>query len=181
MSTHQNKRSKLVDAKHIQVASIFDSKETAKDAIDTVVRSTDVDSQQITLVQPGDTEFNRKLEGDSKALGKMMWYSHLILGASGLAVGFIVAYLLVSFGPALTQQNPLATYIAMISPGVFVGVFVAGLLSLRPDRTQIIDVVRRAVKSSKYAVIVNLRHDQSVSDVSELFGRNSQKVVESIQ
>ncbi|MDC8830295.1 hypothetical protein [Alteromonas gilva] len=181
MSTHQNDRSKLTSAKHIQIASIFSSKETADDAIDEVVKSTDVGQQQITLVQPGDTEFNRKLEGDSKALGKMMWYSHLILGASGLVVGLIIAYLLVAYGPALTQQNPTATYIAMVSPGIFTGVFVAGLLSLRPDRTQIIDVVRQAVKRSQYAVVVNLRKDQSVSRISELFSRNSNKVVESIQ
>ena len=177
----QNYRTKLVNAEQVQVASVFDSKLNANKAIEQVVRGTDVESQQVTLIEPDDSDFNRKLEGDSKALGKMMWYSHLLLGAAGLVVGLITAYLLVNIGPALTQQNPLATYIAVISPGIFIGLFVAGLLSLRPDRTEIIEVVRKAIKTKHYAVVVNLKSGQSVSKVRDMFRRHSSQVVESIQ
>ena len=111
----------------------------------------------------------------------MMWYSHLILGGAGLLIGMIVAYVLVEFGPALTQNNPLFTYIAMISPGIFIGLFVAGLLSLRPDRTEIIDVVREAVRNKRYAVIVNLRKGQPVDTIRELFSRHSDRVIAAIQ
>ena len=66
-------------------------------------------------------------------------------------------------------------------PAMLIGLFVAGLLSLRPDRTQIIEVVRKAVKAKHYAVVVNLKNGQSVSKVRDMFSRHSSQVVESIQ
>lgn len=179
--SEQHYRTKLVGSEQVQVASVFDTKSDANKAIEQMVRGTDVKPQQVTLIEPDDNEFNRKLEGDSESLGKMMWYSHLLLGAAGLAVGLITAYLLVNIGPALTQQNPMFTYIALVAPGIFLGVFVAGLLSIRPDRMQIIEVVRKAVKAKHYTVIVNLRSGQSVTKVREFFTRHSDHVVESIQ
>lgn len=178
---NQQYLTQFVNAEQIQLASVFASKHTATRAIEQVVKTTDVAPQQVMLIEPDDSEFNRKLEGDSKAIGKMMWYSHLLLGVAGLAVGLITAYLLVNIGPALTRQNPVATYIAFISPGIFIGLFVAGLLSLRPDRTQLIEVVRQAVKARKYAVVVNMREGQSVATVREYFSRHGHQVVESIQ
>lgn len=179
--SQQNNHTTWVSTDQVQIASVFESKENAHRAIQNVVKTSVIEAPQITLVEPGDTEFNRKLEGDSKALGNMMWYSHLILGAAGLIIGLIVAYFLVEFGPALTKQNPLFTYVAMISPGLFVGIFVAGLISLRPDRTKIIEVVRKAIKSKHYAVIVNLRRGQSASDISDLMKRYSSQVVQTMQ
>ena len=60
----QNYRTKLVNAEQVQIASVFDSKLNANTAIEQVVRGTDVESQQVTLVEPDDSDFNRKLEGE---------------------------------------------------------------------------------------------------------------------
>lgn len=179
--SQQYEHTSWVSAEQVQIASVFESRENAHRAIQNVVKTSVVEAPQVTLIEPGDTEFNRKLEGDSKALGNMMWYSHLILGGAGLIIGLIVAYFLVEFGPAMTQQNPIFTYIALISPGLFVGLFVAGLISLRPDRTKIIEVVRSAIKSKRYAVIVNLRKGQSASDISAMLKRYSDQVVQTAQ
>ena len=84
-------------------------------------------------------------------------------------------------GPALTQQNPLFTYIALISPGIFTGLFIAGLLGLRPDRSQIIQTVRHAVRRKKVALVINLEKSQSVSDVSQFLNNRSNTVVEAIR
>lgn len=174
-------RTQFVSAEQIQLASVFATKTLATRVIEQLVKTTDVTPQQVMLIEPDDSEFSRKLEGDSKAIGKMMWYSHLLLGVAGLAVGLITAYLLVNIGPALTRQNPVATYIALISPGIFIGLFVAGLLSLRPDRTQLIEVVRQALKARQYAVVVNMREGQSVATVRKYFSSHGNPVVESIQ
>lgn len=181
MANQHSIRTNLAGAENTQLASIFAEQDKAKYTISEVIRHTPVAPEQITVISPNDPDFNRKLEGESKELGKMMWYSHLILGGAGLFIGMIVAYVLVEFGPALTQNNPLFTYIAMISPGIFIGLFVAGLLSLRPDRTEVIDVVREAVRNKHYAVIVNLRKGQSVEAISELFSEHSQRVVAAVQ
>ena len=98
-----------------------------------------------------------------------------------LIVGLVAAFLLTQFGLALTQQNPLFTYIALISPGIFIGLFIAGLIGLRPDRNEVIQTVRHAVRYGKVALVINLKKSQSASKVSQLLKQHTDKVVESIQ
>ena len=111
----------------------------------------------------------------------LLWSSHLLLGSVGLVVGLVAASLLTLFGPALTQQNPLFTYVALISPGIFIGLFIAGLIGLRPDRNQVIQTVRHAVRFGKVALVINLKKSQSSSKVSQLLKQHTDKVVESIR
>lgn len=181
VTDHENFRAELVSAKHTQVAAVFDSEQEAKESAGKLTTSTAIKAGQITLVDPNDSRLSQKLEGPSKAIGKSMWHSHLALGGAGLVTGLLTAFLLTQFGPALTQQNPLFTYIALISPGLFIGLFIAGLIGLRPDRTEIINAVRHATRENRYALIVNLKESQSVSAVTDVLNKYSNNVVEALK
>ena len=161
---NENLRTKIVSDKELQVAAIFPSKEKAREAIDVVKGQTTIESAQIEIVEAKDPRMSEKLERNSESIGKRMWSSHLLLGFAGLAVGLIAAFLLTQFGPALTKQNPLFTYIALISPGLFIGLFIAGLMGLRPDRNEVIQTVRHAVRYGKVALVINLKKSQSWVD-----------------
>lgn len=169
---------KLVGASHTQVAAVFEHKDKAMNTIEALKNDVGLSSNQYALIQPMDKDFNEKLEIESSKLGRRMWHSHLILGFSGLVVGMIAAFLLVNFGPELTRNNPIFTYIALISPGLFIGLFAAGLLGLRPDRTQIIEAVRSAVKHEKFALVINVNKQQSPSNIYKIVSQQSIKVVE---
>ena len=171
----------IVGAKHTQVAAIFDTPEEAAESMEMVKRESGVSTKQMTLINPMDEHFSDKLEQRSKTIGKTLWRSHLILGACGLALGLTVAFLLVTFGPQLTQNNPLFTYIALISPGIFIGLFVAGLVGLRPDRHKIVETVRSAIRRRKFALVINLTKGQSASAISQVLSGKSNKVVEAAQ
>lgn len=97
------------------------------------------------VISFNDLNFNCKLEGESKELGKMMWYLYFIFGGVGLLIGMIVVYVLVEFGFVFMQNNLLFIYIVMVSLGIFIGLFVVGLLSLCFDCIEIIDVVWEVV------------------------------------
>ncbi|WP_218310650.1 hypothetical protein [Alteromonas antoniana] len=181
VTDHENFRAELISAKHTQVAAIFNSQQEASNSASELTKNTAVKASQITLVDPNDNKLSQKLEGPSKPIGKSMWHSHLALGGAGLVAGLIAAFFLTQFGPALTQQNPLFTYIALISPGLFIGLFIAGLIGLRPDRTEIINTVRHAVKERRYALIINLKDSQSVKTVTEALSKSSNKVVEAVK
>ena len=174
---HVNLRANVVSNGELQVAAVFPSKIKVQEVLEIVQEETSVEASQIEIIEAGDPNMSEKLERNSASIGKSMWSSHLLLGSVGLVVGLVAASLLTLFGPALTQQNPLFTYIAMISPGIFVGLFVAGLISLRPDRSEIIDTVRHAIRRKHYAVIINMKKHQSVKAVSEVLSRKSHKVV----
>ncbi|MEG3768011.1 hypothetical protein [Alteromonas sp. 14N.309.X.WAT.G.H12] len=171
----------IVGAKQSQLAAIFDDEPQAAKSIATLKAQTNLSPQQLTLIHPHDQEFNAKLEKASDKVGKHLWHSHLILGAAGIATGLLFAFVLVNIGPALTQNNPLFTYIALISPGLFIGLFVAGLIGLRPDRDAIVQTVRSAIRRGKYALVVNLKQDQSVTEVRNTLSTLSNKVIAAIQ
>ncbi|MBU2977003.1 hypothetical protein [Alteromonas sp. C1M14] len=171
----------IVGAKNTQIAAIFDDQQQVAMGIQTLQSQTDLSPQQLTLIHPKDEGFNAKLEKASEKIGKRLWHSHLILGAAGIITGLIFAFILVNFGPALTQNNPMFTYIALISPGLFIGLFVAGLIGLRPDRDEIVQTVRSAIRRGKFALVVNLKREQSVTSVRDALSANSSKVIEAIQ
>lgn len=167
----------IINSDHTQVAAVFDSQSEADDSVQTV-RNAGIDSEQITLIRPMDSHFSEKLEQQSQKIGKSLWRSHLMLGAVGLLVGLFAAFLLVMFGPELTRNNPMFTFIALISPGLFIGLFVAGLLGLRPDRDEMIQTVRAAIRRKKFALVIDLQKEQSSSEIRKLLSSNSATVVE---
>ena len=163
-----------------QVAAVFDSQSDADSSVQTV-RDAGIEPEQITLIRPMDTHFSEKLEQESRKIGKSLWHSHLIFGSAGLLAGLFAAFMLVMFGPELTQNNPTFTFIALISPGLFIGLFIAGLLGLRPDRDEIIQTVRSAVRRKKFALIIDLKKEQSSSRIRKLLSSNSNTVVVAAQ
>ncbi|MCH2192493.1 MAG: hypothetical protein MK188_16425, partial [Gammaproteobacteria bacterium] len=178
---HVNLRANVVSNGELQVAAVFPSKIKVQEVLEIVQEETSVEASQIEIIEAGDPNMSEKLERNSASIGKSMWSSHLLLGSVGLVVGLVTAFLLTLFGPALTQQNPLFTYVALISPGIFIGLFIAGLIGLRPDRNQVIQTVRHAVRFGKVALVINLKNSQSSSKVSQLLKQHTDKVVESIR
>ena len=178
---HVNLRANVVSNGELQVAAVFPSKIKVQEVLEIVQEETSVEASQIEIIEAGDPNMSEKLERNSASIGKSMWSSHLLLGSVGLVVGLVTAFLLTLFGPALTQQNPLFTYVALISPGIFIGLFIAGLIGLRPDRNQVIQTVRHAVRFGKVALVINLEKSQSSSKVSQLLKLHTDKVVESIR
>jgi len=180
-NSNENFRTRVVPDKELQVAAIFSSNQEVQEVIQIVTNNTNIEGSQIEVIEASDPNMSKKLERNSESIGKSMWTSHLLLGSVGLAVGLITAFLLTQFGPDLTKQNPLFTYIALISPGLFIGLFVAGLIGLRPDRNEVVQTVRHAVRYGKVALIINLKESQSAANLSQLLNQHSDKVVESIR
>lgn len=183
MHTHQtdNLRASIAPSEQIQVAAIFENKSKAQQTVEKLTSKTEIDAQQVAFIDASDKQVSEKLEEESDAIGKRMWHSHLAMGSVGILMGLIFAFLLVNYGPDLTQRNPLFTYIALISPGLFTGLFIAGLVGLRPDRSEIIQTVRHAIRRNEVAVVINLKKQQSVSKVSSFLNAYSNTVVEAIQ
>jgi hypothetical protein len=73
------------------------------------------------------------------------------------------------------------TYIALISPGIFIGLFIAGLLGLRPDRNQIVQTVRHAIRNKQVALIISLKQSQSVKELEAVLRPHANDVVEAIK
>lgn len=139
-----------------------------------------LNDKHLEVIPPATDNISETLEGKSEQVAKSMFSLHFKYPMIGLALGFITALVLVLFGPALFTNSPLFTFIAFLSPGIFLGAFYAGLRSLKPERDAVnLSVVSASQKHnwtllvqteevsvSKQAIIEELQSTQSV-DVSQ--------------
>lgn len=146
-----------------RVIATYASVDKVKQAKIVLKRKLGLTDNKIEIIAPNNGVISQKLEGNSKAIGSNMLKLHVKYATIGLVVGMIAAFLLVKFGPALTQSNPMFTYIALISPGIFIGTFYAGLRSLKQEH----DIVNQQAVKAKQEDYWTLMVDTQDTDISK--------------
>nr|WP_136250469.1 hypothetical protein [Ningiella ruwaisensis] len=139
-----------------RLAAIYSSREALVSAKQKLISKLAIKQQSIEVIEPKDDAKSYKLEGESKPIGMKMLWVHLVYGAVGIAVGLMVGWLLVNYGPEFTQLNPTFTYIAMLSPGLFIGLFLSGLVSLKPQHDKLNQSVVKASKEDEWTLLIKL-------------------------
>lgn len=136
---------------------------------------TGLNDDNIEVIDREDSAVEAKIETPPQKLGKYMLLVHLKYSFIGLVIGMSIATGLVLAEVGFTRQNIAFTYIAFISPGIFIGSFVAGLLSLNParDATNMELIERRYDKKPSLLVLCQSSEQKkkvtnAVSDISEL-------------
>jgi hypothetical protein len=145
-----------------RVAATYETKDDIHQAKIVLTRKLGIRESRVKIIAPSDNMEGVKLEGKSKKIGTNMLMLHVRNTLLGLVMGMIIAFLLVQYGPALTQNNPMFTYIALISPSIFIGMFFAGFRSLKPEH----DIINQhAVKAQqeKYWTLLIETKDMDIS------------------
>lgn len=117
-----------------RVAVSVTSPMPVKQAKALVNMTTGITDDAIEVISDRDTAAEAKIEEPPQFLGRTMLKIHLKYAFFGLLIGMIIAFLLTQVGPEFTKTNANFTYLALISPGMFIGVFLAGFRSLAPGR-----------------------------------------------
>lgn len=147
-----------------RVAAIYLSKEQVLSASAVIRRKLGLPDRKVQVISPTESKPEDKLEKRSEKVGANMFNLHYFYGTAGLLVGIIIAYLLVNFGPAWSQQNPVFTYIALISPALFVGLFLAGFLSLKPEHDPINQETIEKQSEGKWTLVVDTENTSCSRD-----------------
>lgn len=151
-----------------RVTASYSTHDDAKQAKAVLMRKLGLSDTSITLIEPNDTTPSRKLEGKSAPIGKKMLLLHLKYPAIGLLVGMIIAFLLVQFGPAFAQKSPMFTFIALISPGIFIGAFYAGFRSLKPEHDLVNQDVVESTEKNQWSLLIGTEQtDISKEEICE--------------
>ena len=144
-----------------KVAGVYAESLSAKQAIKLLCNKGGFKLHEINLVPPNDAHFAEKVEPDDKGIGRTLLASHLVFGSIGLVLGLMFATILTLFGPALTTSSPLMVFIALAPMGAFIGLLVAGIMSLRPDHDGLIKQTRHATNHQQWTVVVQTKgHEQ---------------------
>jgi hypothetical protein len=150
-----------------RMAAVYSSQEKVMSAKEKLQQKLVIANDAIKIIAPNKHGLSSELEGSSSEIGKSMLKVHLIYSAMGLTIGLMLAWLLVSFGPKFTQLNPTFTYLAMLSPGLFIGLFLSGLVSLKPQHDQVNQAAVKAEENKNWTLLVDVsKTDKSKKDIA---------------
>lgn len=135
------------------VAATFADRRSAADAA-TELRA-DMPQSEVSLVRPSDAGFARKMEPESQGIWRTAIRSHLVLAPAGLALGAVVAATLLALGWPAAASSPMLATLFFATLGLFAGLMLAGLLTLRPDRSRVTLSIRRRSRAGKWAVVAH--------------------------
>lgn len=160
-----------------KVGGVFESEAAAKNAVKSLVSEGAINLQNIELLEPRDRSFEEKVEPEDKGIALTLARSHIILGAAGLLAGLLVSTLLVTVGPQLARANPLFTFIPLALIGVFLGLLLAGLISLRPDHDRLINKSRKSARAGRWSVVVHTASTEEKQRAKNVMKKRSAKSV----
>lgn len=140
-----------------RVAATYKTKDDINQAKLVLTRKLGLRESKVKIIAPNDNMEGAKLEGNSERVGNNMLMSHIRNTLLGFVIGMIIAFLLVQFGPALTQNNPIFTYIALISPSIFIGMFFAGFRSLKPEHDIINQHAVKAQQENYWTLLIETK------------------------
>jgi len=135
------------------VAATFPNRAAAVDAATTL--QAELPQTGVDLIHPHDVNLARKLEPESQGIWRTASRSHLMLGLAGLVLGAVVAATLVGAGWSAAVQSPMLATLFLSNLGLFAGLMLAGLLTLRPDRSRVFTSIRERSVSGDWAVVAH--------------------------
>lgn len=157
------------EASGSKVAAVFASEDRARQVAAQLPATLGLPQTQVRLVTPHDRHPGRKLEPENQGIVRTMIRAHAWLGALGAIVGALVFAVMWALGVGMVVNAAKAAAFACVVFGTFAGLFLGGLVSLRPDHDIYINRVLEALKDDQCAVVVHaLSHEQSESARKEL-------------
>jgi len=148
-----NKVSLLGERSLTLVAATFPNRASAVDAATAL--QAELPQTEVDLIHPHDVHLARKLEPESQGIWRTASRSHLMLGLAGLVLGAGVAATLIGIGWPAAVKSPMLATLFLSNLGLFVGLMVAGLLTLRPDRSRVVTSIRKRSLSGDWAVVAH--------------------------
>lgn len=163
-----------------KVSAVYTNEFSAKSAIKRIMQELALDQQQISLISPHDVNYERKIEPDTKKVGRSLFKTHLVGGITGAGLGMIGGIILGMYGPTYAQASPELTVLALSVLGLFGGLLVAGLVFLRPDQDAVVNETRQATDEAKWVVVVRTKNHQQTEQAKSLLDKSADSVSSSL-
>jgi len=160
-----------------KVAAIFPSAARAQEVAAHLRGSLGLSEAQVQVITPADPRPGQKLEPESEGIFRTILRAHLMLGVLGAAVGAAAFGVMWAMGlPLIVNSAALAAGV-IIAFGALAGLFLGGLVSLRPDHDLYINKVFDALGEGRSAVVVHAFSGEQKTQVESLLNSASGEVV----
>lgn len=160
----------LIDERYpSKVSAEFNARTLAEETAATLLEK-GFDGEQVRVIAPGDSHLESKVEPEDRRIAGTLVRSHVVLGLAFLAIGLVIAWLLVTFGPPITRSNPIMTFIPFVLLLPMIGMLIAGAISLRPDHDLVVHQARTASAEGHWTVVVHCASDDEQQRARDLLG-----------
>ena len=162
------------------VAALFHDADAADRAAKRLREDRAMRYAKVQVVSPHDPNLELKLEPEPAGIGRTLLRTHSKLGALGLVLGILTGGALAVAGVPAFASSPVMATIALGLFGLFGGMLVAGLLSIRPDHDVVITAVRDATAGGDWAVVAHPTSERNASLAADELKAAGGEVVRSL-
>lgn len=138
-----------------KVAAVFPDADAARDAARDVAAALSLDAAQVKLITPAEPHPGRKLEPESGGIWRTIVTAHIKLGIVGAVAGLVAFAVMYGLGIRFITSSPVAACLVLLFFGTVGGLFLGGLVSLRPDHDRYVLATRAAMDSGQTTVVVH--------------------------
>lgn len=162
------------------IAALFGDANRAKEAGTRLRKDAQLADNQVRLVRPDDPALARKLEPESQGIWRTARRTHVWLGLAGLIAGLVIGAALYAFGLPAFVSSTVVALAACALIGLFGGLLLAGLLTMRPDHDLVIERVRDSAASGGWVVVAHPANDMQISRTEESLRNSGGEIVSSL-
>ena len=138
-----------------KVAAVFPDESAARQAAQGVGAALSLGPAQVQVITPADTHPGRKLEPESRGIWRTIIVAHVKLGIVGAVAGLLVFAVMYWMGVPFIVNSAVAAVLVLLFFGAVAGLFLGGLVSLRPDHDRYVEATRDAMASGSTTVVVH--------------------------
>ena len=135
---------------------------------------------KVQVVSPHDPNLDLKLEPEPAGIWRTVLRTHGKLGAVGLVLGALTGGVLAAAGVPAFASSPVMATVALGLFGLFGGMLLAGLLSIRPDHEVVITAVRDGTAGGDWAVVAHPTSERDASLAADELKAAGGEVVRSL-
>jgi hypothetical protein len=150
-----------------KIAAVFPQDSSARQAARDVVAALSLDPAQVLVIAPDEPHPGRKLEPESSGISRTIVVSHVRLGIAGAVAGLLLFAALYASGLAYIVNSPVAAALTLVFFGSVGGLFLGGLVSLRPDHDRYVEATRDAMAAGSTTVVVHAFSEQQRAAAAE--------------
>ena len=163
-----------------KLAAVFTSRRAAQDAADALLGTAGLQPVQVKVIAPDATDVAIKLEPEGGGIWRTIVVAHVRLAIVGAVLGVVVFGILMAAGIPMVVQSPWAAGLVLLSFGAVAGLFLGGLVALRPDHDHYVQATRDAMADGNTTVVVHALSAEQQQAAADLLNARGAEVSQTL-
>jgi hypothetical protein len=163
-----------------KLAAVFNNESAARAAAQAVIAETNLQPMQVKVITPDEPHPGIKMEPEGGGILRTIIKAHLRLGLVGLVAGALLFVLLRWLDVPAVVQSPWAAGMVMTVFGGVAGLFLGGLISLRPDHDRYIHATRDAMAERRTTVVVHALSEEQLAQAKDVLSSRGAEITRTL-